>query len=409
MKKFLLLLTLPFLMLGCNNEDLPQPILQADITVMAYLVAENNLDDELKENIRTMFLGLSSFDKSANLLIYWDGNSSIGGIDNPMILRYVCDGKGNINGKSTIGKDFTLKDILDLADPVKQYSSQVSTDKVVMSQVLNDMINLCTTDKVGLVAGSHASSWVAPYSRGRAFGDDNGNSIKLSDMAEAIGSTNRIFDFLLFDACLMGSAEVCYDFKDVTNFQIVSALEIPADGFPYNLMIADLYEGTPNGYQKACEKYISYYGDRADKNIINSWGTISLINSSKMESFSKVIKEELLSHKDELKNFKVSGLQEYGRNWGKYVSVDIEHFIKTLNQGNIPTNFENALNEVVVYTDCLDKTSDNANSYIVDKNNYSGLGLYVPIKGKYEWNNHFKTIAWYNAVGWNEITFDWHF
>lgn len=411
-KKMLFLLLSAILWSSCSDdtEDTTQTVESAPVSVLAYMVAENNLDSYLKQNIRTMFSGLSSLDKSATLLIYWDGKTGVSGIDTPVILRYTYDGKGKINGMAIKNIGNELVEILSIAEIVKEYPDQVSTDKDVMSQVLKDMASLSPTNRIGLVAGSHANSWIEASSRSRAFGDDSGNSINISDMAEAMGSTNRTFDFLLFDACLMGSAEVCYDFRNVTNYQIVSVLEIPADGFPYDMMLANLYEGTVEGYKKACQAYINYYGHRVDDGISNSWGTISLIDSHKMVALSQAVEEQILQHKDRLGNFDVSVLQEYGKRFEfKYISVDAKQFVKVLNDGNVPSGFESAMNDVVVYTDCLDKASTNAYNYVVDKDNYCGLGIYVPVRGEYEWNNYFKKIDWYTAAGWDNVTFDWYF
>ena len=411
MKKYLLLLFTAILWSSCDDDnDLKPAIEEAPITVLAYLVGENNLDGALKENIRTMFLGLSKMNCSATLIVYWDGNSGIGNIETPVLIKYKNDGQGKINGQKLKNKTWTLSEILDVAEIVKEYPDQVSTNKQVMSQVLKDMTALAPTTQVGLVAGSHASSWISPSSRARAFGDDAGNSIEISDMAEAMSGTNRVFDFLLFDACLMGSAEVCYDFKDVVHYQIASVLEIPADGFPYDLMIGNLYEGTVEGYRKACQAYIDYYGLRVDQGVQNSWGTISLFDSHKIQNLSQEIQEQIISHKEKLRNFDVSELQEYGKRYQyKYISVDIKQFVEVLNDGNLPKDFETALNDAVVYSGYLDKASSNASDYVINKDNYSGLGIYVPVEGKYEWNRYFKTISWYTAAGWDQVTFDWYF
>ena len=47
--------------------------------------------------------------------------------------------------------------------------------------------------------------------------------------------------------------------------------------------------------------------------------------------------------------------------------------------------------------------------YSVDASNFCGLGIYIPTPYKSSWNTFFKTIDWYTAAGWNEISFDWYF
>jgi hypothetical protein len=133
-----------------------------------------------------MYKGLAGMKEPATLLVYWDGKTKIGDNDvNHSLLKYRTDGKGNINGRPSLDVSATLDEILDEAEIIKEYPSQCSTDKEVMIEVLNDMTNLVTVDKIGLIAGSHASSWV-PASSSRAFGDDAGKSIQIIDMVEAI-------------------------------------------------------------------------------------------------------------------------------------------------------------------------------------------------------------------------------
>ena len=43
----------------------PEPVEAAPLTVLAYLVANNNLDDDLLVNIGTMYDGLAAMDKQA--------------------------------------------------------------------------------------------------------------------------------------------------------------------------------------------------------------------------------------------------------------------------------------------------------------------------------------------------------
>ena len=66
-----------------------------------------------------------------------------------------------MNGKVVKDKTFTSSEILDMAEIVKEYPDQNSTDKSVMKQVLGDMVGMVPNDgigKIGLVAGSQASN-----------------------------------------------------------------------------------------------------------------------------------------------------------------------------------------------------------------------------------------------------------
>ena len=222
MKKFFVgICALFVLLVSCGkNEDTPQPnpAPSSEITILAYLVANNSLDDDLLTNIGAMYDGLAEMDQQATLLVYWDGKTKIGSNKaQHLILKYVTDGKGNINGLPALDMNATLNDVLDEAEIVKEYETQYSVDKAIMNKVLKDMVALAPSSKLGLIFGSHASSWLNSIYTSRAFGQDGAgdDTMLIQDMAEAISSTNKKYEFILFDACYMGTAEVAYTFRNI--------------------------------------------------------------------------------------------------------------------------------------------------------------------------------------------------
>ena len=124
MKKLFFWMMAVVLMVSCgdNNDEPnpvppPEPVKEAPLTIMAYLVANNNLDDELLVNIGAMYDGLSDLDVVATLLVYWDGKTSIGNNGaNHLILRYETDGKGNINGLPPLEESASMDEVLEVAE-----------------------------------------------------------------------------------------------------------------------------------------------------------------------------------------------------------------------------------------------------------------------------------------------------
>ena len=256
MKKCLLTLVVAGMLSGCSGNDVPtpEPPANENMTILSYLVANNNLNSALKVNIGTMYDGLAIMDKPATLLVYWDGQSSIGpNSATHLILKYHTDGKGNINGMKALDYDVPLNDVLEAGEIVKEYPEQVSTDKDVMKRVLKDMAQLAASDKLGIIIGSHGSSWLNTITvNGRAIGYDGStsNAISLPDMVNAFEGVGKKFEFILFDSCFMGTAEVAYAFRNVADYQISSAMEVPAYGFPYDVFMGELYEGTVSNCMK---------------------------------------------------------------------------------------------------------------------------------------------------------------
>lgn len=423
MKKLFLLLALPFLAFACDDEDVPHPRPKADMTVMAYLVADaSGIEDDIWTNIAAMYDGLATMDKSATLLVYWDGSGSYGEWSNPVVLRYETDGRGNINGQKQLLEDATVDEVVALGEVVKEYPSQLSTDKNVMTQVLKDMIGLSSTSKIGLVAASHGSAWTNSIymsrSLSRSFGQDGkgtDNTMLIEDMADAMKATGKKFDFLLFDACFMGTAEVCYDLRDAANYQIASVMEVPAYGFPYENSLGYLYEGTVDGYKKICQAYIDFYKERYDSGY-QAWGTIALIDSKEMESLAASVKnvfaDENMKKAEIDRYFNASEIQEYGRDGGYGIAFDMKGLMMRMEEPLMENAekldaFKAQLEKTVLYKTSLDIA--NPSRYSVDAEEFCGLGMYFPMYSKEEWNEFFKTIDWYTAAGWNEVTFSWNF
>lgn len=413
MKKLFLLLTFVSLFTACKDDDGPSGGKKenAPITVMGYFIADaSGIEDDIFRNIAAMYDGLALMKKPATLLVYWDGSGDYGQWEDPVILRYTTDGKGNVNGQKQLPEDATANEVVDLAEVVKQYPSQLSVDKSVMTQVLKDMIAVSPTERVGLVAASHGSAWTNSIFMSRSFGQDGkgtDNTMLVSDMADAMKATGKKFDFLLFDACFMGTAEVCYDLRDVADYQIVSVMEVPAYGFPYESSLDYLYEGTVDGYKKICQAYIDFYQERYE-NGDYAWGTIALVDSKEMEGLADATRAEIVEHKNVLGNdFDESDIQEYGKQGGRGIAYDLGQLMAVLNNGTMPNAFADQLNKTVLYKSCLEIA--NPSSHKVDAANYCGLGVYIPIRYNDNWNDFFKTISWYTVVGWNEVTFSWDF
>lgn len=413
MKKCLLLLIWAGIFGGCSKTDDPQPKPNQtdDITILAYMVANNNLDDDLLTNIGAMYDGLALMEKEATLLVYWDGKTKIGpNKAQHLILKYKTDGRGNINGEPALDLNAPLNDVLEKAEIVKEYDEQYSVDKTVMSNVLKDMVTQVTTTRLGLVFGSHGSSWLNSIYTSRAFGQDGSgdNTILIPDMVEAVGSVDKKFEFILFDACYMATAEVAYAFRNVCDYQLSSVMEVPAYGFPYEDFMKYLYKGDEDNYKKVCQSYIEYYQNLYTEGGY-AWATVSLIDSKEVESLVGELKKEIVAHKDVLADYDPGHLQEYGRTSGPYIAYDMGHLVTDLNGGTMPATFSAQLAKTVLYKGCLEKARYPHYSYDVDSANYCGLGIYIPVEKRPKWNAYFKTIDWYTVAGWNEVTFSWDF
>ena len=403
------------LLLACTEDDEPtvnpEPTpADESVTVLSYLIANNNLDDFMVQNVCIMYDGLAVMTEPATLLIYWDGQTAVGkNKSKHLILKYETDGKGKINGKKALETTSSWKEVFDEAVILKEYPDQLSTDKEVMATVLQDMAKFSPTQNLGLIVGSHGSSWYNTiYTRALGYDGSTSNAINLPDMVEAMETLEKPFEFILFDACYMGTMEVAYAFRHVADYQISSVMEVPAYGFPYDYFLGDLFKGTVEGYKDVCQSFVDYWKSVYDEGK-TAWGTIALIDSKEVEGMTQAVREQIVVHKDTLASYVPKRIQEYGRQAGQGIAHDLEHFVKDLNGGETPQAFAEQLEKTVLYKGCLEEARYTPYNYDVDATNYCGLGIYIPQSNKSKWNPYFKTLDWYEASGWNEVTFSWDF
>ena len=403
------------MLVACTEDDEPtvnpEPTpADESVTVLSYLIANNNLDDFMVQNVCIMYDGLAVMTEPATLLIYWDGQTAVGkNKSKHLILKYETDGKGKINGKKALETTSSWKEVFDEAVILKEYPDQLSTDKEVMATVLQDMAKFSPTQNLGLIVGSHGSSWYNTiYTRALGYDGSTSNAINLPDMVEAMETLEKPFEFILFDACYMGTMEVAYEFHHVADYQISSVMEVPAYGFPYDYFMGDLFKGTVEGYKDVCQSFVDYYKSVYDEGK-TAWGTIALIDSKEVENMTQAVRQQIVSHKDTLASYVPKRIQEYGRQAGQGIAHDLEHFVKDLNRGETPQAFAEQLEKTVLYKGCLEEARYTPYNYDVDAANYCGLGIYIPQSNKSKWNPYFKTLDWYEASGWNEVTFSWGF
>lgn len=415
LKRFWGVFLLLGLLVACTEDDEPtvnpEPTpADESVTVLSYLIANNNLDDFMVQNVCIMYDGLAVMTEPATLLIYWDGQTAVGkNKSKHLILKYETDGKGKINGKKVLETTSSWKEVFDEAVILKEYPDQLSTDKEVMATVLQDMAKFSPTQNLGLIVGSHGSSWYNTiYTRALGYDGSTSNAINLPDMVEAMETLEKPFEFILFDACYMGTIEVAYEFRHVADYQISSVMEVPAYGFPYDYFLGDLFKGTVEGYKEVCQSFVDYYKSVYDEGK-TAWGTIALIDSKEVEGMTQAVRQQIVAHKDTLASYVPKRIQEYGRQAGQGIAHDLEHFVRDLNGGETPQAFAEQLEKTVLYKGCLEEARYTPYNYDVDATNYCGLGIYIPQSNKSRWNPYFKTLDWYEASGWNLVTFSWGF
>jgi hypothetical protein len=419
MKKWLYTL-LVIVLAACSNE-IPeqQPAKRSGRTVLAYLISNSpkSLEGNLQDNVVDMYMALAEIKDSCTLLVFYRPQEYSSYLDVPTLLCFDTDGRGNINNLPAVtGTDLTFESVCQVAQK-KEYTmnSQIATDPVVMEEVLKDMQKIAPSDSYGLILGSHASGWMKGNSvQSKAFGDDDGYNIDIPDLANVLKkSFSEKLDFVLFDACMMGNAEVGYELKDVTSHCIASVMETPVYGFPYDRILPYLYSENVD-YSAVCHEFISFNKTK------DVWGTCAVMDCSQMENLASAVKAKLSEWEDALSSVSMQNVQQYGVNSYKYFSYDVLDFFRELGgkSGVAETDLNEAiasiqtvLNEAVIAKECIPNPSNS--SFRVDETRFCGIGMYIPkeindyVPDNISWNNwndyYKQSISWYRAAGWADL------
>lgn len=423
MKKWLYTL-LVFVLAACSNE-IPeqQPAKRSGRTVLAYLISNNkagSLDTYLRDNVIDMYAALGNMKESCTLLVFYRPYTGDAPLSKPTLMSFYADGRGNINNVAALtGTELTFDAVCRIAQK-KEYTmnSQIATDPAVMEEVFTDMQKIAPSDSYGLILGSHATGWMKGNSvQSKAFGDDGGYNIDIPDLANVLKkSFSEKLDFVLFDACMMGNAEVGYELKDVTSHCIASAMETPVYGFPYDQILPYLYSENVD-YSAVCHEFISFNKTK------DAWGTCAVMDCSQMENLASAVKAKLSEWQDALSSVSMQNVQQYGVNSYKYFSYDVLDFfrelgrksgiVKTTDLNEAIASVQSALNQAVIAKDCLSGVDYDFEELVIDGTRFCGIGMYIPkevndyVPDNISWNNwndyYKQSISWYCAAGWADL------
>lgn len=420
MKKWLYTL-LVIVLAACSNE-IPeqQPAKRSGRTVLAYLISNNkagSLDTYLRDNVIDMYIALGNMKESCTLLVFYRPYTGDAPLSKPTLMSFYADGRGNINNVAALtGSELTFDAVCRIAQK-KEYTmnSQIATDPAVMEEVFTDMQTVAPSDSYGLILGSHASGWMKGTSvPTKAFGDDDGYNIDIPDLADVLkNSFSEKLDFVLFDACMMGTAEVGYELRETTSYCIASVMETPVYGFPYDQILPYLYSENVD-YSAVCHEFISFNKTK------DAWGTCAVMDCSQMENLASAVKAKLSEWQDALSSVSMQNVQQYGVNSYKYFSYDVLDFfrelgrksgvVKTTDLNEAIASVQSALNQAVIAKDCLSGVDYDFEGLTIDGTRFCGIGMYISgeynryVANKTTWNSYYEqSISWYRAAGWADL------
>ncbi len=213
--------------------------------VFIYMIGDNNLDYYAVSNLNDMEEAL---ELDGSVYVYID-RAKNAKVKHPIMYKVVYD------------TSQLIKSQIEYVYPEKN-----SADPSNFRLILNDVIAIANKHNEtlsGIILWSHGSAWLPKGNRltsnrgqedFRSFGIDEGKppseeEMDIIDLSKSLEGLH--FDYLIFDACFMGSMEVVYELKDKFKYIIASPTEILASGLPYKEILPILFKDKID-YRKIC-------------------------------------------------------------------------------------------------------------------------------------------------------------
>jgi hypothetical protein len=374
-KKTYILLLCSCILAGCEiSEDLPDDAVPASPsrTVLVYLGTDNNFRAEAAEKIEILRKNWNNAN-DGNLIVYADtGGKSV------LVHIYHSALRGNV------------------ADTIESYPAENSASPATLARVLNTVREYRPAASYGLVVLSHATGWLpaemsdpAPHLKSVILDKTTNEANIYMELADFAAAIPYKLDFILFDACFMGSVEVCYELKDKADYIVASPAEVLSPGFVYSSMMEHLFQLHADLTAVARDFY-EYFNNQSG---LYRSATISVVKTAGLENLATVFKS-IQSQSPPVGD--LGGLQCYGYGAQK-IYFDPGDCIQKFAPEKY-NEFQSALADCVIYKACTGSYYSAGTGTMQVIRAFSGLSVYIPQEDYPEANELYKSLKWSKDV-----------
>lgn len=389
MRRLMLLIVLSGLIFSSCEKETPTPPTPVSRTMLIYMSANNSLgnsgpgqSDFDGKNIEYIKRAVKSGAlNGGRILIFWRDHPTTA---KTRLIEIFRNNKGE-------AEELVLKNYPDNSN---------ASDASLLRQSIDDMKEYAPAAKYCLDLWSHSLGWI-PANGWRpadapstfSFGDDADRNMNINDMANAIDED--IFDFILFDCCLMGNIETLYQMRGKTPYIIASPTEIVGEGMPYDKIVPIIFSSETPNLKGICDAY--YIQD-------NSHRVISVYDMSKIEAVAS-------AYADIIHQYRVQNAREDQKDPIEQISlyINVQRFdrsstrwsfdmldLSTQLTGN-NSELQQAIESMVIYK------LFHANGFVtIDPNRFCGVSASLPLAAygslQPTWTPYYKTIDWYTRT-----------
>lgn len=231
-----------------------------------------------------------------------------------------------------------------------------------------------------------------------SYGSYLSYEIQLEEFAEALP---MYFDYILFDACLMGGVEVAYELSGRCGLVGFSQAEVLAEGFDYKAIPTHLLNGGTPDPQAVCEDYFQQYDIQSG---IYRSATISMVDCSKMEPLADVCRDLFDKYREPMRHVDPETIQRFYRSDYHWFYDMADILAKSGATADELRAVDEALEQCVVYKAT---TPEFMGSFSIKT--FSGLSMFFPYTKLYDsseggYVHEFALQQYYKTLKWNIAT-----
>ena len=286
-------------------------------------------------------------------------------------------------------------------DTLKRYpSDQISVKTSMAEDVLGFIKKEFPSPSYGLVFNSHASGWLpsgynygngdatpstSPSWMGAQYDRTSANAyyMDVKDFADVLPMT---LDYIIFDCCLMGGVETCYDLREKVKYIAAAPTEVISYGFDYRTMASRLLDCETIDVEGVCQDFY-------DKLSSSSYLTVGLYDCSVMDELAGVCQKIFANHPNASLDVERTEVQSY--NYSFSYHYDFRDIIAKMGaSADELKELDQVLEKLVLYKNATPTFIGTP----INKDTFSGLSMYLP-------RNNWPTLnSLYKQTLWNQKT-----
>lgn len=369
---------------SCSKEP-NQTATAADRTMIVYLGGDNNLSGESFQKLDALQLVVSqnpifTDGSPSSILVYHDPATASGAKPSLWRLRH----------------GHTLPQL------IEQYDTENSASAEVFERVIKTCVTIAPAKSYGLWLFSHASGWLPRGTltnpKSKSVVVDGPNEMEIADLAAAI--PQRMFDFIVFEACFMASVEVAHELKTKTDYILASSAEILSPGFTdlYARVIPPLFNPNTQSNTLPALTYAAqtFFKLRDAQGGIEKSATISIVDTKHLDALAAVVRDIVCQTNDPPD---ITQIQHFDRHQSHHLFFDLNHYLESFAQ--TPSQQQQlaaALTAAVPYKQATQEFMNYTGYNGFEIREHCGLTTYIEQQKMPILNIAHKQTSWYNAI-----------